>query len=116
MSRIFTAQKVMPARILIFGFWPLVFVGDKLLPCPVTRPEEATSTTFGNRGKAKKSLPNMSLRVEQGLFYSGISFYSIGFSQSYQGQQMMQLSCSNIQNCGQKLYWVQQDGNNIATR
>jgi len=39
---------------------------DKLLPCPVTHPEEPT--TFG---KTKKSLPNISLRGELGLFYCG---------------------------------------------
>jgi len=44
----------------------LIFASDKLLPCPVTHPEEAT--TFG---KTKKSLPNISLHGKQVLFYSG---------------------------------------------
>jgi len=44
----------------------LIFASNKLLPRPVTRPEVATTS-----GKTKKSLPNISLRGEQGLFYSG---------------------------------------------
>jgi len=44
----------------------LVFASDKLLLCPLTRPEEATAFS-----KTKKSLSNINLRGKQGLFYSG---------------------------------------------
>ena len=56
----------MLTRILISGFKPLIFANDKLLPCPVTRPEEATPLI-----KLKSPYQISVYVANMGYFYSG---------------------------------------------